>query len=519
MKKLVSMILTLVLVLSMAAPAMAEEPTYSITINNAVEGHTYEAYQIFTGTLTKDTTTTPESWKIADAKWGSGVTPDGQAALGKAETKAESLTDETAAKAFAVELVQYLNSKAVHLSSAGASGTYVISGLQPGYYLIKDQDKTLTGDPSSYTTYILKVAENTSISPKAFAPSSNKKVDDAADSTNTENGLTWQDSADHDIGDNVRFQLNGTLPDNFGEYTTYKMIFHDRQSAGLTFNNDVKVYVKHLEGDPIEVKSGFSVKTTDTHDNNCTFEVVLNDVRKLYDENGQHIAVTKNSIIQVEYTSRLNENAAVGIAGNPNTMYMEYSNNPNKEADGEMGSTNADTVIVFTYKTIINKVDGEGDELAGAGFKLEKKMLVNGVPTWSEIGSIPAAVGRTTFEFKGLDDGHYRVTEIATPSGYNSINNFYFEIVAQHDVNSETPRLTLLHANQIDQNGLTVDENIIFSATVDLTAGSITSDIVNKAGATLPQTGGMGTTLFYIVGAIMVIGAGVTLIARKRMNK
>ena len=246
---------------------------------------------------------------------------------------------------------------------------------------------------------------------------------------------------------------------------------------------------------------------------------MLDDVRKLYGKDDQHIAVTKNSIIQVEYTSRLNENAAVGIAGNPNTMYMEYSNNPNKEAEGETGSTNADTVIVFTYKTVINKVDGDGNTLAGAGFKLEKKVLVSGVPTWSEIRSIPAAVGRTTFEFKGLDDGHYRVTEIDTPESYNSIDSFYFEIIAQHDVNSETPSLTLLHANQIDQNGLTVDKNIIFSATVDLTAGSITSDIVNKAGATLPETGGMGTTLFYIVGAILVIGAGVTLIARKRMNK
>ena len=109
--------------------------------------------------------------------------------------------------------------------------------------------------------------------------------------------------------------------------------------------------------------------------------------------------------------------------------------------------------------------------------------------------------------------------EIDTPEGYNSINDFYFEIVAQHDLNSDAPRLTLLRANQIDKDGLTIDENIIFNATINLNEGSITSNIVNKSGATLPETGGMGTTLFYVIGAVLVLGAGVTLVARKRINR
>ncbi|MBR3755816.1 MAG: isopeptide-forming domain-containing fimbrial protein [Firmicutes bacterium] len=520
MKRFLSLMLTLVMVLSMAVPVMADnEETYSITIKNDAAGHTYEAYQIFKGELVKDDSTTPASWKISDATWGNGVTTQGQTKFGDPIAKAESLTSQTVAKTFAVELVPYLDQEAAQLSEEGNDGTYVIKNLQPGYYLIKDQDASLSGDASSYTTYILKVAENTEIEPKSAAPTSEKKVDDAADSTNTESAANWYDSADYDIGDNVPFQLNGTLPDNFGEYTSYKMIFHDKQSAGLTFNPEsVKVYVKHLEGRK-EVATGYEVKTSALTHEDCTFEIVLDDVRKLYEADGDHIAVTKNSTIQIEYTSELNAEAAIGSKGNPNTMYMEYSNNPNNEAAGETGNTKQDTVIVFTYKTVINKVDGEQKPLAGAGFSLEKKILgKDGTATWKEIDSIRAGEA-TTFEFKGLDDGHYRVKEIDTPEGYNSINDFYFEIVAQHDLNSDAPRLTLLRANQIDKDGLTIDENIIFNATINLNEGSITSNIVNKSGATLPETGGMGTTLFYVIGAVLVLGAGVTLVARKRINR
>ncbi|MBR5315614.1 MAG: isopeptide-forming domain-containing fimbrial protein [Firmicutes bacterium] len=508
MKKLVSLIVTLVMVLSMAVPAMADDGL-SITIKNATEGHTYEAYQVFKGDLTKDAS----GWKIANAQWGSGVTDAGKAAFGAADVVAESLTDETVAKTFAVQLEAYLSG--TKADSEYSSGKYVISGLDEGYYLIKDKDNSLQDDADAYTTYILKVADDTELEPKSSVPTSNKKVDDAADSLSAENGVLWQDSADYDIGDAVPFQLTGTLPENFGEYTSYEMIFHDEQSAGLTFNKDsVKVFVTHLQGMD-QVAEGYEVKTVGTHDSNCTFEIVIDDVRQLSDKDGKHIAVTKNSTIVVEYTSTLNENAVIGVEGNPNTMYMEFSNNPNHDGEGDTGKTPEDTVIVFTYKAVINKVDGEMKALKGAGFSLEKYFESTG---WTLIKSIPAG-DTTVFEFRGLDDGRYRVKETETPDGYNSINDFYFEIIAQHDTLSDAPKLTLLHSNQIDENGVNVTENIIFAAEVDLTSGTIASKIVNKSGATLPETGGMGTTLFYIVGAVLVLGAGVALIARKRMNK
>lgn len=530
MKKLVSMILTLVLVLSMAVPAMAADESYTIKIKNSSAAHTYEAYQIFQGDFDKDDSTVPPTWTISNAQWGNGINDAGKAHFGNAETMAESLTDEAAAKAFAVRLIPYLvvdNAKTSGTYNSSEK-TYTIGDLDPGYYLIKDMDNSLTGDESSYTAYIMKVAENTEITPKAAKPSSYKKVMDASDSFANVNDGKWIDSADHDMGDQVPFQLTGTLPSNFTEYLNYTMVFHDEQSAGLTFNPaSVKVYVNHLE-DRHLVSSGYTIKTKSTEDEfascacsnaNCTFEIEIPNVRNLKDAAGEHINVNANTLIEVEYTSELNTGAEIGAVGNPNEMYMEYSNNPNQTSGGELGKTKKDKVIVFTYKTIINKVKENHDALEGADFKLEKKMLDG---TWVEVNKNivkTPAVNPTTFEFRGLDDGYYRITESATPDGFNSIDPFCFEIIAQHNDSSENPALILLHSNQITETGANVTDNIIFSATVDLTAGSITSDIVNKAGATLPETGGMGTTLFYIVGAILVIGAGVTLIARKRMNK
>ena len=512
MRKILAMLLVMTMVMGFSITAAADE-TYTITIENAASEHTYEAYQIFKGSYDEQTD------KLSNIVWGTGVTPEGQTVFGDAEAKAASLTDETAAKKFAVDLIPYLDGKAITFSSYDEeNGVYTISNLEPGYYLIKDQDDSLTGDDTSYTTYILELVSNETIEPKSEVPTSHKKVDDANDSLSVENETNWQDSADYDIGDEVPFQLSGTLPGNYGEYTTYKMIFHDTLSEGLTLNEDsIKVYVSSLEN-KTEVKSGFVIRTADECTDGCSFEVELTDLRNLYDGDGNHIATTKNSTISVEYTAVLNENAKIGKEGNPNTMYMEFSNNPNKEGDGELGKTEEDLVIVFTYKVIINKVDDSAEKkaLAGAEFTL-KKVLESG--EMAAVGVYKVNDEGTSFEFEGLDDGIYYLEETVTPEGYNTIEPIRFEIVAQHDVHSDNPQLTLLNSNQIDEDGKTVTENIIFLATVDLADGTITSNIVNKSGLVLPETGGIGTTIFYVAGVVLVLGAAVVMVTRKRMEQ
>ncbi len=505
MKKLASLLLAMVMVLSMTITAFAEETTYSITINNSAEGHTYEAYQIFTGDLSETT--------LSNIVWGSGITLDGQTALQNkydtAETKsaagvAEALTNENAVQ-FAKDAAGYLTTTKVDSTYNETSKNYTISQLAAGYYLVKDKDGSLTGDNDSYTEYIVKVVSDATATPKSDVPTVQKKVKDINDST--DDAMTdWQDSADHDIGDSVPFQLKATLADNVSSYTTYKVVFHDTQSKGLTYNNDAKVCIDGKE------TNGFTVSATVNADGTTTLTVSCDDVKAL--------GAGNSSVITVEYTATLNENAVLGSAGNPNEVYLEYSNNPNKSESGnnETGNTPKDVVIVFTYKTIINKVTNnpnydpkveDSEEyipLTGAEFTLEK--YNKETDKWEAITAVKNDEG-TTFTFSGLDDGKYRLTETKTPAGYNSIDPIEFTVTAEHDVQSDNPALTSLSGNAATGE---------LTFTSNTTEGSLSDDVVNKAGSTLPETGGMGTTIFYVIGAILVIGAGVVLITRKRMS-
>lgn len=499
-KKLASLLLALVMVLAMGMSTFADETTYSITINNSAEGHTYEAYQIFTG----DLSTKGNEKVLSNIKWGSGISEDGKTALGDAAAKAETLKTEANAKAFAKEVAPYLTTVAGSASTV-TDGKYVISGLTAGYYLVKDQDDSLTGDNDTYTEYIIKVVGNVSADPKSDVPAVQKKVKDINDST--DDAMTdWQDSADYDIGDSIPFQLKATLADNVSSYTTYKVVFHDTLSKGLTYNNDAKVYIDGKE------TNGFTVTATVKADGTTTLTVSCDDVKAL--------GAGNSSVITVEYTATLNENAVLGSAGNPNEVHLEYSNNPNKSEEGnnETGNTPSDKVIVFTYKVIINKItknpdydpEVEGSKeyipLTGAEFTLEK--YNKETDKWEAITVVKNDEG-TTFTFSGLDDGNYRLTETKTPSGYNTIDPIEFTVTAEHDVLSDNPALTSLSGNA------TTGE---LTFTSNTTEGSLSADVVNQAGSTLPETGGIGTTIFYVLGGILVAAAVILLVVKRRMR-
>lgn len=489
MKKIASLILALIMAFAMTATAFAEETTpttYTITINNSTEGHTYEAYQIFTGDLHEGV--------LSNIEWGSSVS--NSASLGDAAAVAEKLdTNYTGADKNTVDdLLKVITLGAPVADSGETSNPYEISGLAAGYYLVKDQDGSVTGEGDAYTEYIIKVVGNVTTEPKSDVPEVEKKVKDINDST--DDAMTdWQDSADYDIGDSVPFQLKTTLADNVSSYTTYKVVFHDTLSKGLTYDDkSAKVYIDGKE------TNGFTVTSTVNADGTTTLTVSCDDVKAL--------GAGNSSVITVEYTATLNENAVLGSAGNPNEVYLEYSNNPNKseEGDNETGTTPKDVVIVFTYKTIINKVDEEGNPLTGAEFTLEK--YNKETDKWEAITVVKNDDG-TTFTFSGLDDGDYRLTETKTPAGYNTIDPIEFTITAEHDVLSDNPALTSLNGN------VTTGE-ITFTSNV--TDGSLSTNVVNKAGSTLPETGGMGTTIFYILGGLLVLFAVVFLVAKKRMS-
>ena len=262
----------------------------------------------------------------------------------------------------------------------------------------------------------------------------------------------------------------------------------------MNYSNDAKVYIDGEETD------GFTVTATVNADGTTTLTVSCDDVKAL--------GAGNSSVITVEYTATLNENAVLGSAGNLNKVYLEYSNNPNKSESGnnETGNTPEDKVIVFTYETIINKVDGDKKPLTGAEFTLEKYNKKTN--EWKPIEVVKSDDG-TTFTFSGLDDGDYRLTETTTPAGYNTIDPIEFTITAEHDVLSDNPALTSLSGNA------TTGE---ITFTSNTTEGSLLADVVNKAGSTLPETGGMGTTIFYILGGLLVLFAVVFLVSKKRMS-
>ena len=222
--------------------------------------------------------------------------------------------------------------------------------------------------------------------------------------------------------------------------------------------------------------------------------------------------VNANTKVVVTYNATLNKDAVLGAAGNPNEVYLTFSNNPNKGGEGNTGKTPTDKNIVFTYKTVVNKVDQDKKSLAGAAFKLEKKQSDG---TYTEVKNLTLNDDKTTFTFTGLDDGVYKLTETTTPAGYNTITPIEFTISARHDVTSDDPKLlTLSGDKKSGEATFTAGKNT--DGSLD---GTLTTDIVNKKGATLPSTGGMGTTVIYIAGAALVLGAGAALILKKKMSE
>lgn len=492
-KKIAGFILAFAMILAIAMPSVVmADDNYTITITPTTSDHTYEAYQIFGGKLSNDT--------LSDITWGDGITEAGKTALladynvkdaaGLARKLSGFASNSADVKAFAKKAGKYLQNPT---SAKAVDNTATIKVAKAGYYLIKDKDNTLGTTDETYTEFILKVVKNQTVAPKSDKPTSEKKVKDINDST--EIAMTgWQDSADWDIGDKVPFQLKGTVAADYDNYKVYKMTFHDHESEGLTFDKDsVKVSV---DGQPITDTTKYQV-VTEHLENNCTFEVRFADLRKISN-------VHAGSVITVEYESELNKDAVIGSLGNPNEMYMEFSNNPNDEQGGEIGKTPVDKVIVFTYKTIINKVNPEGTPLEGAEFKLEKKVG----DKWIEKAVIKNDKG-TTFTFKGLDDGLYRLTETKTPSEYNTMNPnpLEFEITATHDESDAEPQLLTL-------TGDVKTGDVSFKSSLE--NGSLTANVVNHKGSELPSTGGMGTTILYVAGAVMILAAGAFLVMQKK---
>lgn len=561
-KKLAAVLLSLTMAMLLTIPAFAAE-NYSITIRNDKTGHTYEAYQIFTGDASSDAQQggNEEGPILSNIVWGSGVNGAGLlAALQEADAAkygrcadaadvAEALGAENAAAADAAAFAEIA---AEHLTDAAGTanapvdGNYVIEGLPAGYYLVKDQDGSLEGDADAATEYIVQVLGNVAMEPKdSDIPTVEKKVSEEDYHQDDGYGTTYNDVADWDIGDSVPFKLIGSIPD-MSAYDTYEYIFTDTLSNGLTLQEGtVRVYIAVNRDDevrdytPLTEGEDYTLTVNNVENGGGSFSIDFDDLKT-----APYVDQGNRNFVIVTYDATLNANAEIGLDGNPNDVYLEFSNNPN--GDG-LGRTAEDTVIVFTYELDGTKVDGENAEtkLEGAEFVLlngghtrvahiENGKLVgwinlpegygdrnyNEIPyeTWQTLNRttsvIMTSAAEGAFGVSGLDEGTYYLMEIKAPTGYNLLENALRLDIAAATANGQTwagdPAVAL--------TALTIDVDQGGAQNGDVGTGAVALTVANNQGATLPETGGMGTTLFYVIGGLLVAGAGILLVVRLRMR-
>ena len=554
--KLFALLLAVVMVLSMIVPAFAaNENPHTITLTYEKSGHTYKAYQIFKGDLSDD-------GKLSNIEWGTGVNGEAiltdlkaDATLGadfadaaNAEQVAAVLTnydnDSTKIEAFGRIVAANLTTTA-DTSTEAASGDvfeYSINVKGDGYYIVMDAGEIAENDAA--TKYILQVLKDVTIAAKADVPTLEKKID--------ENG-TKVDLNEVFVGDKISYVLTSKVPKMDG-YNKYFFVINDTMSKGLTFNNDVVVKIGSTT---LVAGTDYTVEVSNNADGTTSFQIIFKNFIDRKAQAGQAIEVT--------YSATLNEDANIGETGNPNVANLVFSNNPNENGHGDpenpdkpgpddddvIGKTPDDEVITYTSGIKLVKVDTTGKVLTGAKFKIEgvsekvviisEKIFVvseNGtfyrltdgtyteeVATketeekyestsvkYEEITVVTKDTEKTNIvteawvdangviTFEGLGEGTFTITEIEAPEGYNKLTQ-PITIVINFDEDGERKWSATKDGDKLDLDG-----NIFIF------------QVENKAGATLPTTGGIGTTLFYAIGGILVLAAVVLLITKKRMS-
>lgn len=479
MKRLIVMIMILVLTLGVAIMPASADTTGST--------HSFKAYQLFTGNMRTDDS---GNIYISSAKWGNGVDGDAllatlvadvenfDGAFANAKTAAEvamilsDFTDNSAAtKAFA---------KMAYTNKVG-SGVDVTPGttkLDAGCYVLVDT----TTASGAKNPLILKMADGgvVNIEDKFSTPTVDKKIEEGDALVASTAAGSWETK---------NFVIKGTTPSNLDDYATYKMTFTDTMDGMSYVVDSVKVYIT---GTSTPLASDKYVANWDASKKILTVSIA----------NVKSLGVKANQTITVKYQAKLDSSSYKFV--NTNSATLTYSSNPN--ANTEYATTPSSVVKVYSFKLTVRKVDPDNNALEGAGFTLYRKTgtdKTTGAPVYEKVEAISAGAGITSFDFASLGEGDYKLVETTVPEGYTKMDDVEFAISATCSIN--------------DVTSLTVTPDTI--ATANAADGSIAMTVVNDPGNTMPATGGMGTVLFYALGAMLVCGGIVMMMLKKRSAK
>lgn len=528
----------------------------SVTIANVEGNHTeFDGYQIFKA----DVATVEGKTVVSNITWANGSvkaavegvikneepTYKGKTAQDAADWITSRVTGTNDAYCVGPDNIAYKIAAAVDdLTDKKTTSAGVASGLEHGYWLFVTDAGTI-GDGEAGTSPIFTVVGSTpvNVNEKTGIPTVEKKIVSDADGKE-------HDAADSQIGQDVTYNLYGTVAENFDKYDTYFYKFSDQISKGLTLQkNSVKVYLyasyaaakvdpNHENNTATDITNAFTEASSnaDPSDGSVTTTWTRDNLKTIPD-----VTITKDSCIVVSYTAQINSHAVVGKndsgKGNPNTVTLYYSNNP---MTTDHGQTVPDTVRDYTYGLKINKVDlGTEAPLKDAEFTIttkgdeknakEKYVAADGTLSDSEI--VHKTGDDDSIRLTGLDAGTYTVAEKKAPNGYTAVSPFDFTITPTINEEGQAYKLTKLEGT-LDSKG---QNNKIIAGLNDKSAGKVGDNkldlkegtLTNTDGTfnitvgdtkqiNLPLTGLNGVTFTWIAGgAVLCIGVAHLIRSRK----